>query len=566
MPISVQTGYAITFGPGINPDDGLAGAGGGPAGPIPTISGTPQVGQTMTSSAVSVWNVGGVAKSFLSPSTTYVPVPGDVGMTLTATAGGKTSLPSTAVIDEALPAVSPPLAYGVTLSIDGDSIAQQNGAGIPRSGDATQGGVQSRATGELTQVLALEQRVNATNFYDQSKTTSGTNRLSNGSNQGISNQTSTQVTARIADLIAMGVGVTVYAAGTNNTTQFALIIGNGLTSDVGKAIADTRAAGKAIIVATIRPNALSNENINRAKADIVAINAAIRAYVASLADPLVVLWDAYKQYDRGDGYIDPFDCYDRGLHPNERGAELGAWGNDPANPAPHSLTFAIRKLVGAGNVYNDIMTANANVLLNPTLTGTGGSIDTAGGTISGVAPTNWRWERQSTPVSTLVCSVVANAGTGGQSAVAVITPVGSADYERFNFRLAAFTQNIGSLSGKWAQFFAEVETDGTPWLMAPQVGVVEVNGSSLFQAGIGFQPSLNPGGGNFISGMRPIARRRLIMSEPILLSDLATGLQPSIQFAIMPNGAIVPATGTATVKVHRAWMSTVPNPKTAWNS
>ncbi|PZR37163.1 SGNH/GDSL hydrolase family protein [Caulobacter segnis] len=515
------------------------------------ITGVAQVGQVLMTRAPATWSVGGVAKAFLAPSTSYVPVPGDVGKSITATIAGVTSDPTAAVIDAPLPVFNPTLPYGARTGILADSIGQQNAQGVSRSGDATQGGAISRATGEITQALALDPRINAINWYDQNKGT-GTSRFTDGSDQGVNGQTSTQIAARVSDLVARNVQLGIVAMGTNNTTQASIIL-----ADIATAVSALRAAGAAAIVATIRPNALANESVNRSKANIQAINASIRSYVAGLNDPLVKLWDAYKQYDRGDGYIDPLDTYDRLLHPNEAGAELGAWGASASSLSPYSLVAAIRSLVQPGDVYADLMAANPNVIVNPTLTGAAGTL---GAGFTGVAPTSWRWEPQSAVASTVAVSVLPNAATGGQSAKAVITPSGSAAYERINFRIAAYNQNVSNLGGKWARLFAEVETDGTPWLMAPSVILTEVDTATAYQSGIGFQPSLNVGAGNYYSALRPVARRRLIMSEPVLLGPNATALSPSVQFAFMPAGA----TGTASVYVHRTWMATVPDPRPAW--
>lgn len=544
---------------------GSLGALGRASGGAPTISGTAQVGQTLTSSAVSTWNVGGSARSFLSNSTTYVPVPGDVGKTVTATSASGTSAPTSAVIDAALPAVSPPLTYGALVSILMNSIGQQNAQGVSRSGDATQGGVNSRATGELTQLLSIKPHFNGINWYDQSKTTGGTNRLSNGSDNGINGQTSTQIAARVSDIVslhAVSGGVCVINMGTNNTQQKATIL-----SDLASTVSTLRAASILAIVMTIRPNTLANESVSRAKADIQSINTGIVSYVAGLADSGVVLCDINKQYDRGDGYMDPLDTYDRLLHPNECGAELGAWGNNPTTPSPYSVAGALRKLIGDGDLYGDILTANANALTNPTMTGSGGAV--SGGTVNGFAPTNWRWENQSTVLSNVACSVITNPFYSGQSAVATITPSGTANFERANFRPSAFNVTIASLPGKWVRAFFEIETDGAPWMMACAAIVSEVDTGVVFQASQGFVPTTVPGGGNFFSGLRPIARRRYLMSEPVLMGASATQVQPSLQLVWAPNGANQIGLGgvaTSAVKVHRAAVFTVPNPKTAWNS
>ncbi len=455
-------------------------------------------------------------------------------------------------------AAVPPLLAGVKIATVGDSVIQFGNS-------ATASTIENQADSELHWALwRIGHRGRHHVWYDAANTTGevpdrvsvygDTNRtatgniLFSGANFGYAGDTATGVAKRNAAVINSTADLIIYNAGTNfGTTDSAVAT---VTGKITEAVNAYRAAGKQVIVGTIRPRRVavspSGTQISPASMQrIVDINAWIRANCAALG---AYLWDAFDDlrdpaYPPGDqlyGTDAPGVTRD-----NVHLAPLGAWLSS------RTLSLAIAQAIGAGSWFNTDPTIS-NILANGRFTGTGG---TANNGASGSMPSNAFLSNVSgagQPV-TAVASLEANADTGGQSIVIDISSTGAGAANVFNVMRLSFTNpTTGFASTDYVSAFLEVEAGAS-------------NIRPCFQATLGQSSTISARGlgqttSTYNNEPYPTADlgRGWIATEPLLVGA-RTSLNPRFDMSIRADLA-----GTVRFKVRRAILRVVPSPVAAF--
>lgn len=226
-----------------------------------------------------------------------------------------------------------------------------------------------------------------------------------GMNGGISGNTTADVLARCAAMLARRPSVVLVSVGTNDVG--ASVAASTAMANLQAICGYFTARGVKVILSNIRPRGSSSIPDGDARLTILSdLNALISAYAA--ATPNVTLWDAYAAYDDGAGRPVSGLLSD-GIHPSRRGAQI----------AGRSLATVIASVM-ADQAIAQIPTPGA-LMSNDIMAGTGGTASTGS---SGSMATGYTFTRVGGGTSTAVLS---KNGSDFQQAVISPQAAGIAD-------------------------------------------------------------------------------------------------------------------------------------------
>jgi lysophospholipase L1-like esterase len=356
-------------------------------------------------------------------------------------AGGGTSLPT--------------FAAGAKIITVGDSITQYGNYadGSPHTKVSNRGtSIYHQATRDIP---AFKHGI----WYDPTATFGAAPPLFRGSNFGGSGESPAEIYDRITPMINSGASAALLMCGTNygdpaqtveESKASILQIVTALTG-AGMHVffmtilpRDTRASPTGGEISTARW--LQLEDINAYIGTLAASNVTVIDTTTPLLDPAYTLGDA--------NYGSPLAGMTKdGVHPSALGAYT----------AGQVVRTVLRQTTGT-DLYDDTWfnsdpTDAGNFLLDGELSGTGGA--TGNGT-SGTVPQYWSvFGESATGAVTGVCSVAANANTGGQSLTIALTSDGSKtssdDIEAVYMLPQAWRVNEpGMTDGKYYQMFVKV--------------------------------------------------------------------------------------------------------------
>lgn len=392
--------------------------------------------------------------------------------------------------------------------------------------------------------------------YGITNRTATGNILFSGANLGYAGDIASGALLRLTAARNIAPDIVIYAAGTNagsaEYTPVAVTV---------QAISDFVTGVKAgfpdrrIIVATCRPRRVSltptgTEISTTLRDRLLEINTWIRNNASVLG---YTVWDAWE--DLRDPAYNPGDAlYGTDLagvtRDNVHLTPIGAWKSSA------SLATAIASIVGPGSWFSTDMSVG-NLLANPLMTGTTG---TANNGASGTLPANCFLSNVSgagQPV-TAVCSVEANADTGGQSIVVDFTSTGAGAANVTNvFNLSFTNPTTGFTSTDYVSAAFEVEVGAaSAATLRPGFQATIGQGSTLSARGLGQVVNLTAYNG------QPFPDESLgtgwVVTEP-MPCGAKTGLNPRFQFCIRADVA-----GTVRFKIKRRKLFIVSSPVTAF--
>lgn len=380
----------------------------------PSISGTPEVGETLTASTGTwtgtgtisyayQWQLDGVNISGATSSTYVIQAgdyPGQVRVRVTATDDlGSRTTSSAAVTVEEVEGPAALLPVGARVGIAGDSIMQYNNIA---NGDVLTAG----NGGELAWAQALSPRFD----IDVWRRADADDNVINGwygANLGYAGQTSTTVLSRIGLMTRQQPDIVAYAAGTNDGVEGGAAALQAVQNAEDYANGVLAAGTEHVLIFPVRPAGAAQSNSARIAGRLTFANN-ISAFVAANPDTMTFV-DVRPAYDPdADGVVDVALMPD-GLHPGPTGAYLAALDH---------VVPAINALVEPGNIQLD----NPNPELAPNGGLLTGNTGTMGSGVTGSVPAGWNVTATN---CTVVCALAANAETGGQSLALTITPGGA---------------------------------------------------------------------------------------------------------------------------------------------
>jgi hypothetical protein len=432
-----------------------------------------------------------------------------------------------------------PLPSGSLIVTGGDSInefdfnagtAAQRTSGLIMNASANGGG-------EVVAALVMDPTLC---YYDAWNDTTDTTGLVGNTGRYYAGGDVAQAGAVSADIVAQVTRAVAYANG-----AVPLVVLGGGTNYLGVSDAtfltqklaeiDAWRAGfprSPILVQGVRPVSFAASGTgSRTAANTTAKNVQVQAAVAARAGCYYVDMSGYADDSGNPGYALPIFSHTApyqaspggdGLHPGPYGAYIHG------GPA---MLAAIQAHVQSGSNLIPLRKV-ASVLPAGMGTNTGSSAvshtaGTGGGVISGNVPTSMDVAHGSAAnVSSCVCSLEANAETGGQKLVLTITPGGTATNEGFVIRPSLISITTAALQNQWTRMWAKIEADQGAGLMQVNVQAAEksngVNNNTncpyvgLFPRGSGsrfFYPQTAPL--KFVAG--------------------STGVNPSITVRINPS-------------------------------
>lgn len=508
-----------------------------------------------------------------------------------------------------VPPTYPTFAIGTKLGVLGDSLP---GRGVAGANDGTNF-VDKTALGglEIADMILpaplLEQWPANTQARDSGYTTKWTT----GYNDAVPGSPYTFHASLLPAMLARGIGILYYSATINSRTL----------PNTGQLIIDSilvpaRDAGVFLAAGGIRPIAQgSSFDDANYRANRPLINSALKAWVDEQG-PAKAIWvdhDAYADPTKT-GWGTP-DLYSDTIHWNGKGA--AAEGN-------YLATVIFPQIFAAGNRLKDLNNSTANQLANGNFSG-----NTSGFVVSpltGTGPTGWRIARSGTNRATAAVSLQANAETGGQSIVIAVTPdtsasavvVGSISGTTFtvssvtsgalargqkitgtgvlpetyivsgsgtnwgvnlsqtvasttitgvaqkesiqispNISNTTGTVSAPALAGQFIAAFAEIEVSADAGWLSPSISLTDTTVPAHYRnAGSDYNNSAQQG------KCDGVARRYWVRAEALPLDAASVGY--NFTFAVNYNPSVLAA--GAVVKVHRAWLGVVGDPKPRWNS
>lgn len=415
------------------------------------------------------------------------------------------------------------------VGLGGDSIIQDNNRG-DSGGDL----IQTRANGEIAAALALNPRLEFTNWPDITRSANSTLYF-NGANQGVNADRTDQLLARIGALTSQALDIAIIAIGVNDILQ---------NIDAATAFANIQAIVRAltyrgvrVVLFNMRPVAVATlPNPSTARTEYIALQALIEGFWDT--EPLVIGHDIHSVYESGGGVpggTPTTALYYDDVHPND----LGAWTAAPG------INTTLDGLVKDIDAY-PVVRLSDNLWPNGDFSASGGTASTG---VAGTVAGSWRALRVgSSP--TVVASLVANAETGGNSQRLVITPSGVAPTDAVWFQLAADTIDVTSLVGQWVYGWAKVRLSDWAYWRAIQFNIakdasVPVMGGNMYRSATASQlPSTGLDGGLLI----PIG--------PYEVEVGVTVLVPVLDIRTVGNG-----TGTGTVDIDQLALIVGPDPR-----
>ncbi len=186
----------------------------------------------------------------------------------------------------------------------------------------------------------------------------------------------------------------------------------------------------------------------------------INAWHAAVNHPQVRLWtpNAALSSD-GHTYANAGDRYDL-IHPTATGAWRAGLGS---NNSSNSLSYVLRSLYEDANWFEDDLSAVVNKARNGRLTGNTG---VASSGASGDVPDLYTVSCTAPSAVSCVCTLEANAVTGGQNLVMVFTSTGAGastaagiNYEEFLPATSSTLAQTGFISTDFFQMWTDVEVD-----------------------------------------------------------------------------------------------------------
>lgn len=426
---------------------------------------------------------------------------------------------------------------------------------------ATASTIENQADGELAWARFRAPRFRHDIWYDSTNTsandrmgtygdTTGTatgDILFSGANLGYAGDTATGILQRVTATKNTTADIILYSAGTNVGSTDSTAAAT--EASIESAVDSFRAAGKTVILGTIRPRRVavspSGTQISPASMDrIVEINDWIRANAERLG---AVLWDPWDDLrDTAYGVNDDLYGTDASgvTRDNVHLTPYGAWLSS------ESLSTALNSVISSGTYFNTDPTVS-NILTNGSFTGTGG---TAQNGMTGTMPNNAFVSNSGgagLPV-TGTAAVEANADTGGQTIVLTATSTGAGTANTFNtIRLSFTNPSTGFTSTDYVSAFFEVE-------------VASSTVRPAFQATLGQSSTISARGlGQVASAYnsQPYPTEDLngwVATEPLLVGA-RTSLNPRLDIHIRTD-----AVGTSTVKIKRAILRTISDPTAAF--
>lgn len=403
----------------------------------------------------------------------------------------------------------------------GDSIIQFNEAAAV----APAGTIYKQARGELSWLFSLSPFESWEIWIDGSSVTAF-----NGSNQGISSQTTVQMLARFSGVTSLAPDIVFIRAGTNDLATW-ITTGNttyqpsAIMARLATMCQTARTFASKVILCNIAPR----DNVSYGSTvggrvpntEWNSINSMIAAYCA---DPTnhTIFCNISSTYDAGSGVPVTNSLLD-GIHPSPMGALRAALGT-------------LIPLFTSGGIIKptlDTLPRTPDLIPNPTMSGTGG---TAGSHVTGDVGTGW-----TIADTTGHATIVGSHDAAGLQTI-VITPGGSAtavDYCTISVSVAS-----ALTVGKSYKSYADIEVSSYAWrrLWHQFVGYVEDMGGIPTSGGI-----------DDLSAIPSGQRLRILSPQFECVSGIGRD-NANINFYAMYDGT---GGGTATVKIHRIGVTEV---------
>lgn len=361
----------------------------------------------------------------------------------------------------------------------------------------------------------------------------GSTRYFQGLNFGVSGQTAAQIVARLPYIDA------------NYINKFDEIVVDAGTNDMSSdTIANIHAnrviicefflsRGKRVTLLPILSRSTSvwaSGSDERKKAN--ALNNLSRQYVRTKKNLKFFDWNmAWTDGSTADGT--PYASYTiDGTHFNVSGAEsVGyAFWQFISNDIPP----ASYRVWSQDDAYDATLNVWGNLFLNPFCGGTSG---TATAPATGSVATNWRVERTTGTVCSVVCTKEARANGRGGWQVMTFTIAGTTE-EIFFFRPTASSDITHSLGGKWVIASCVVETNATDGLTGLNLRVVDQNGTSGQTTTSMYYYDAGLGAGN--EKWRTAARAGMLITEPMFLAADSTTVRPRLEIRVKGASAVNP--------------------------
>ncbi len=443
-----------------------------------------------------------------------------------------------------LPLPSFPLPAGAPLLAFGDSMVARTNVIV------TNGAIYSYLRTELGWLKALDARVNIDTYYDPAKTTYASGEQFNGGNQGYSGDHFRSTGSvpgmlnRIDYAIARGAKVVYFFGGTNCINSNDYPSTAEMIADYEVMLRKFRRAGIHVITRTLPPRGdwpAGDARYGR----LVEWN----AYIASLAGREgVTVIDTRPVLGDGATVVSGVLASDN-VHQSDKGSRL----------VYNLLQPVISGLYSAGVFFQTDPLVAGNALVNPGLTGTGGTKTGVTGSVA----TSWTATRQANQLDTIVGSKEV-ISTGLEKQVFSIT-ASSTDTATGWHGLILSPPGVGGTGpfavGDWVRYGVFVELDSWPgWIALTHSQ--DIRGTPNKP---GYAMLMGQAAVPYIQGQGAISL--WMVSEPIQLptmGDFRLGnTSGSLPFLALYWDRM--ATGSGVAKISRPFLRKVGDPKAVWN-
>lgn len=449
----------------------------------------------------------------------------------------------------AAPAILSTLSTGSKVAIIGDSIVQQGMAGSASDINIT-------ARSGIGWARALDPRFNHVNTWVPSGTDA---RLFTGHNHGISGETTTQMAARFAGLMAMNPDIVGVSGGTNDVA--AGTVAATITGNLDTMITTALAANKRVFLTTIRPRAttgVSSIPVGDAK---WAVLHAVNQWILNQSRPRLTVvnltpWLSDGVTDvsgNGSGWFYRADpAY---LSDSVHLSHLGGYQEGKA------LAAYLSGQIASGAIWQTDPLAAGNGIPLAGMLGTAGTTNTETA-FTGQIATGWQLRGYTVSGGAVAGSKEVISGTLEKQVLTFSAGTSSGAYENHAIRpnpdLIALT-SLGLAVGDWVQagFFVEVSAWDRWQHFQARINFVNSGGTSIFFARMfPFITGNLPAGGTGPMPYPSEAWSGWIVTPPTQIPATVNRLAPALEVQAALNGAV----GSGTVKVSRPWLRKVTAP------
>ena len=369
-----------------------------------------------------------------------------------------------------------------------------------------------------------------------------------GANHGVSGETSTQIIARLAALVAMLPDIVIVDNGTNEmaTDSYDTIIANSET--IYKTLID---AGMQVIILPVLARATSSwasGSETRKKAQ--RVNAWKRWYAAKTPACMYFDWNQ-PWVDPASADGEPLTGYsDDGIHENVKGAYY--IGKALATYLTGFLPPRQPLIVGQDDDYDATYNPMGNIFPNPMMQGTAG-VEGTGAT--GDTATSCRIERSTGSAVTVVAAKETRSDNNGDWQVLTFTPSGSA-LERFLLRTSTADMTHSFAAGTWVQAACDIDVAAYSGWKSIQLYLKDQGTGGV--TGLALEEYDNAG---TLQPFPTEAWSGKLVTPPFQIVSGSTALRTRVEMEL--DGAVA---GSPVIKVGSWRVSAVLDPRKVWNT